>query len=108
MRSTPLPKSHTSWHLSQTSRCIASACPPSGNTEMNAQYSWYEFRAYNAQRLYGYGTQEEAYQYADRLNREREVCHFVPYQLSEEQATKLGPADDAFNLEDALEQTEDH
>jgi hypothetical protein len=59
----------------------------------------YSFTAYNSEAQYGYGTEAEAYQYLDFLNRDREI------NLYEMEVSGLtdGQADTlAFNLRDSL------
>jgi len=34
---------------------------------------WYEFTAYNSEAIYGYGTESDANQYCDHLNKGREI-----------------------------------
>jgi hypothetical protein len=66
--------------------------------------AWYAFKAYNSQTQYGYGTATEADQYADLLNRNREINVYAPHKLDDAEAAelKLEGNTDAFNLSDAL------
>lgn len=59
----------------------------------------YEFSAYNTESVYGYGTENEAAQYLDWLNKGREVNLFemAVSGLTEDQADTL-----AINLRDNL------
>ncbi len=70
---------------------------------------WFAFRAYNSQTIYGFGSDDEASQYADHLNANREVNLYAPYSLSEAEATELKLEDntEAFNLDDALQGIEE-
>jgi hypothetical protein len=59
----------------------------------------YEFTAYNTERVYGYGTEDEAALYLRWLNRDRQinVYEMSPSELTDEQADTL-----AFNLREAI------
>lgn len=35
--------------------------------------NWYEFTAYNSEAIYGYGTEAEAAEYCERLNKDRDI-----------------------------------
>lgn len=65
---------------------------------------WYEFRAYNTQVLYGYGTADEADQYTDILNAGREINHYAAYKIPPEQAAEidLETNTEAFNIGEEL------
>lgn len=65
---------------------------------------WYEFTAYNTQKLYGYGPALAADQYVDHLNRNREINHYAAYVVPDELAAelKLESRTDTFNLLDEL------
>lgn len=68
------------------------------------EQQWFEFRAYNTQALYGFGTEAEADRYADALNEGREINVYAPYPLTEAEAIELCLDDntEAFILEDEL------
>ena len=55
--------------------------------------SFFAFRAYNTETLYGWGAAADAEEYADALNRNREINVFGVYPLTTEEAAEL-------NLED--------
>jgi hypothetical protein len=59
----------------------------------------YAFTAYNTETQYGYGTENEAQQYLDFLNQDREInlYEMEVAGLTDEQAERL-----AFNLRDFL------
>lgn len=71
--------------------------------------SWYEFRAFNAQAIYGYGTADEADRYSDLLNAGRETAHYAAYVIPAAQAAemKLEERDDVFSLSIALADAEE-
>jgi hypothetical protein len=76
--------------------------------EARAMERWYEFRAYNTQVQYGYGTSSEADDYCDHLNKNREINHYAAYAIPDEQAIEMGLEQntEAFSLADALAETE--
>jgi len=68
----------------------------------------YKFTAYNSQALYGWGTEVEADQYADHLNRDREI-NVYGYQLitDPEEITKVSDYGSGINMEDELQAIDD-
>lgn len=71
------------------------------------EQTWFAFRAYNTQTLYGFGTAEEADKFEDILNADREINVYSAHPLSLEEATELkleGPnaRNDGLNLDDEL------
>lgn len=70
---------------------------------------WYEFTAYNTQKLYGYGPAFAADQYTDHLNKNREINHYAAYQISDEMAAelKLESNTEAFVILDELAEIKD-
>ncbi len=72
--------------------------------------TWFAFKAYNAQTVFGFGTSDEAERYADEvLNKGKEINLYAAYALSDAQADEKGLADnsEAFNISDALAEIED-
>lgn len=66
---------------------------------------WYAFKAYNSQTHYGYGTEEEAERYTQKLNENREINVYGAYQLSDEEAAEKRLDEgygDSFNLSDEI------
>lgn len=65
---------------------------------------WFKFSAYNSQALYGYGTQDQASQYEDKLNWSRAINHYSATQLSEDEANELclGQSGEAFDIYEVL------
>ncbi|PWC98058.1 hypothetical protein [Azospirillum sp. TSO5] len=70
----------------------------------NATEQWFEFRAYNSQTLYGFGTVAEADQYADAMNAGKEINLYDFKPLTAQQAAELNleSNSEAFSLEDEL------
>jgi hypothetical protein len=66
-------------------------------------YSFYEFRAYNSQIIYGYGTERDADLYEDFLNIGREINHYGKSAVSKYRAKelRLDDRDDIVDLDDA-------
>jgi hypothetical protein len=66
--------------------------------------AWHVFRIDNAQVLYGYGTKEDAYKYADILNKDKADNLYATYALGNEEARELGLEynKDAFNIHDKI------
>lgn len=73
-----------------------------GDTETTE--AWFKFSAHNTQAQYGYGTEDNASQYQDKLNWSRAINHFSFERLSEEQAKalKLDQNSEAFDLYENL------
>lgn len=71
---------------------------------MNNTQHWFAFRAYNSQAIYGYGTAEEAEEYCDALNRDRDINVYGAYPLDDSEAAelRLDENTEAFNLDDEL------
>jgi hypothetical protein len=63
---------------------------------------WWAFRAWNSATVYGYGTQDEAERYADKLNAGREINVYAAHALGSDDATDAVHRDDGFNLEDEV------
>ena len=59
---------------------------------------WFVFKAYNSQRLYGFGTDDEAERYVDLLNTDRAINHYAAYPY-EPTGHEI---DDGFNIADEL------
>lgn len=59
----------------------------------------YEFTAYNTEKIYGYGTENEASLYLDWLNRDKEINL---YEMSESNITSEQSDTWAINLRDNL------
>lgn len=67
---------------------------------------WFKFSAYNSQAIYGYGTEQEADAYCDRLNRNREINVYGAEEITDPDTLAdfdAGKRDDGFNLADALD-----
>ena len=69
--------------------------------------NWFAFKAYNAQTLYGFGTEDEAHCYADELN-----CsgnYYWPYPMTRDQIAELNleTSDLGFSLSIALSDMEE-
>lgn len=64
---------------------------------------FFEFRAYNSQTIYGYGSERDASLYEDYLNRNREINHYGAYSVSKYKAKelRLPYRDDVVDLDDA-------
>ncbi len=76
-----------------------------GDTQMTKYpENWYEFRAYNTQVEYGYGTADAADAYCDKLNADRDINCFGAYVLTADQAAemKLEQNSEAVNLDDEM------
>jgi hypothetical protein len=71
---------------------------------MTDQQNWYEFTAYNAQAIYGFGTEQEADGYSDILNRGREINVYGYRPMTEAEAAPFNSGDrtDGFNLDEEL------
>jgi hypothetical protein len=59
----------------------------------------YEFTAYNSEKLYGYGTEDEAQLYLDHLNKDRDI-NLYEYEASDLTDDEADPL--AFGLRDEL------
>ena len=69
------------------------------------QELWWEMVAYNTESLYGYGTEDEAREWAKHLNRGKEINLFSPEPLDDEKAIddlNDGKRNDGVNLADEL------
>lgn len=66
--------------------------------------TWFAFRAYNSQAIYGFGTPEEADRYTNILNENREINVYSAHALTAAQAAelRLEDGDEGFNLADEL------
>jgi hypothetical protein len=63
---------------------------------------WYSFLARGLQPIYGHGTLEQAFQFAERLNRARDVIYSTK-MLTDEEGKELRLEDaEAFSLTRAL------
>jgi hypothetical protein len=64
---------------------------------------WYRFLAPGSQPLYGYGTLEQAFRFADRLNRTRNITHSTrALTVEEARELHLEKNTEAFSLTRAL------
>jgi hypothetical protein len=66
---------------------------------------WYRFLARGLKPLYGHGTLGQAFQFAERLNRPRDIIYSTT-MLTEQEAQELGleGSPEAFSLSEALAQ----
>ena len=71
--------------------------------------NWFAFRAFTTQTQYGYGTEQEAEKYAERLNRNRYINVYASYAVTDEvvKALNLDNSDLGFALSTALSDVED-
>ena len=63
---------------------------------------WWALRAYNTQAQYGYGTRNQAQQWADHLNRGREANLYAPEMCDSQQSDRLDAGDEGVDLADEL------
>lgn len=63
----------------------------------------YEFRAYNSQTMYGWGSEHEAELYCESLNRNREINVYAWHQITDvDEIAKLDDGETGVNLSDEL------
>jgi hypothetical protein len=65
---------------------------------------WYAFRIYNTGTLYGFGTEDEAGEYCDILNQNREINVYTAHEVTESESSELHLEEntEAFNLDDEI------
>ena len=63
---------------------------------------WWALQAYNTQAQYGYGTRNQAQQWADHLNRGREANLYAPEMCDSQQSDRLDAGDEGVDLADEL------
>ena len=66
---------------------------------------WFEFTAYNAPAVYGFGTEQEAQKYCDILNRNLDVNQYHNREMGSDETPGLdsGSDNDGFRLDLALD-----
>jgi len=62
---------------------------PAERRSEEAGECWWTFSAYNSEKLYGFGTRNEAQKYKDYLNRKREINHYYFAETDAETVSDL-------------------
>jgi len=70
--------------------------------------NWFKFSAYNTESQFGYGTQEEAIEYLEYLNEDREINQFQYETIRDQDSiNNLNNSPIGFLLQDQLECVEE-